>query len=504
MRVHVTHKTEFDVKTAASWLAFPIFEDAPGLCSDMLSRSDALSFRKLSQSSVLSGKAEQVLALPTPKGAYQGALALGVGKRESFGPESLRRAAGAACKTLGQHRVRSLVFDASPCGDEVATPFIEGILLGQYRFDRYKADQDPDHPPVVVGDICLLTGSAGSVGAEQERCDHALVTCRSTNWARDLANAPSNDLSPSRLAETARAVAEEGNCSCTVLDEEEMGRMGMGALLGVAQGSAAPPRLICLAYIGGTHTKTLAIVGKGITFDTGGISLKPHENMHEMKYDMCGAAAVLGAMKTICELRPRVNVICVVPAAENMPGPKAQRPGDIVRAYNGKTIEVHNTDAEGRMVLADALAYTVDEYQPDYIVDLATLTGTCVMALGHYAAGLMTNNDDLGARIQRAADQSGERVWPLPLWKDYHKLIEGTHADLCNIGPGREAAPITGGCFLQAFVGDTPWAHLDIAGTAWGAKHISYLDPKQASGYGVRLLTQLLLNEADAVSEQLA
>lgn len=497
MQVRVVQKSEFPFDTDEDWVAFPVFEGTPELSSDLLSSSDASALRRLAERGALTGKAEKVLALPTPQGPYHGVLALGLGKRDSFQAETLRRCTGVACETLEQHRVRRLVFDVSLAEDLSAAPLVEGLMLGQYRFDRYKADQEPNRASPVVEALCVVVGSADRVDALQQRCDRASAACRNANWARDLANAPSNELTPVRLAEIARAMADEAGCSCRVLDEKEMEKLGMAALLGVARGSVEPPRLLCLAY---THTegaKPLAMVGKGVTFDTGGISLKPRDDMHEMKYDMCGAAAVLGAMKTICELKLSVNMVCVVPAAENMPGAAAQKPGDVVRAYNGKTIEVHDTDAEGRLVLADAIAYTMEQYKPKRLVDVATLTGACVTALGHYAAGLMTNDDSLGAELQRASEESGERVWRLPLWDDYNKLIEGTHADLCNIGPKSEAGTIVGGCFLKSFAGDTPWAHLDIAGTAWGAKNISYLDPKQASGYGVRLLAQWALNEAE-------
>src|SRR5690606_6127284 len=254
--------------------------------------------------------------------------------------------------------------------------------------------------------------------------------------------------------------------------------------------------LIILRYTHPEARRTFALVGKGITFDTGGISIKPAGRMHEMKYDMGGAAAVLGAMKSVCELKLPVNVVCAVPTCENMISGNAQRPGDIVTAYNGKTIEVDNTDAEGRLILADTLAYILDKHKPDAVVDAATLTGGCVVALGHYAAGLMTTSEALNAAIQRASDETGERVWRLPLWEDYEKLFKGVHADLNNIGPPREASAIVGGCFLRQFVGDTPWAHLDIAGTASGVKHIPYYKKTDATGFGVRLLAHWLRNEA--------
>ncbi|HQH52114.1 MAG TPA: leucyl aminopeptidase, partial [Candidatus Hydrogenedentes bacterium] len=258
-----------------------------------------------------------------------------------------------------------------------------------------------------------------------------------------------------------------------------------------------PPTLSVLHYKHDAATKTVAFVGKGVTFDTGGISLKPVQGMHEMKFDMCGAAAVFGAFRAIAALKPALNVVCVVPACENTPGGHAQKPGDVVRAYNGKTIEVNNTDAEGRLILADALAYTIREHQPDHVVNLATLTGACVVALGHYAAGLMSDDDALAESLEAAGAVTGERVWRLPLWDDYDKLLEGAHADICNIGPPKEAGTIVGGCFLKHFVGDTPWAHLDIAGTAWGGKNIPYLDPKHATGYGVRLLTEWAIKTSE-------
>jgi leucyl aminopeptidase len=337
--------------------------------------------------------------------------------------------------------------------------------------------------------------------ATRDRCRQAVAVCENANWARDLANRPPNDLTPGQLAFEARSIAEHHTCcDYDFIDEGRMHELGMNALLGVTRGSSEPAKIIVLSYHCVPEAPTLAMVGKGITFDTGGVSIKPAQGMEEMKYDMCGAAAVLGAMRTVVQTRPNINVVCVAPAAENVVGSRAQKPGDIVRAYNGKTIEVHNTDAEGRLILADALAYTAEHYQPNKMVDLATLTGAVLVALGHYAAGVMATDDALYASLQAAADATGERVWRLPMWEDYSKLIEGAHADLCNIGPAREAGTIVGGCFLKEFTGNTPWAHIDIAGTAWGGKNIPYLDPKHATGYGVRLLSEWIRREAVSTS----
>jgi leucyl aminopeptidase len=271
-----------------------------------------------------------------------------------------------------------------------------------------------------------------------------------------------------------------------------MAELGMNALLGVARGGEEPPKLIFLEYRHPDAERTVALVGKGVTFDSGGISLKPAGKMHEMKYDMCGAAAVLCTLMAVTHLKPAVNVVGVIPAVTNMPDGRAQTPGDIVRAYNGKTIEVQNTDAEGRLILADAMAYAVEQYKPDCLVDIATLTGAVVIALGHFAAGVLGTDENTIAQLTQVGEQTGERLWPLPLWRDYEKLMEGEHADLVNVGPERQAGTITGAAFLKNFVGDTPWVHIDIAGVAYGVKHISYLSSKYATGFGVRLFIRWL------------
>jgi leucyl aminopeptidase len=352
-------------------------------------------------------------------------------------------------------------------------------------------------------DVFLIVAKSKRAADEWSgRCRHAALVCESVNWARDLANAASNDMTPAQLAYEARALADWLHLGNETLDEGRMAELGMHALLGVAKGSAEPPKLIVLTHHYGHNVPTVAIVGKGVTFDTGGVSIKPAEKMHEMKWDMSGAAAVLGVMRVVGHLKPRVNVVCVAPAVENTLDARAQKPGDIVKAYNGKTIEVYNTDAEGRLILADALAYTLDHYQPDYTVDVATLTGAAVVAFGHYAAAVVSTDEALLESLRASGEAVGERLWPMPLWDDYRKLIEGTHADVCNIGPPREASTIVGGCFLREFIGDARWAHIDIAGTAYGAQHIPYLDPKSASGFGVRLLSKWIESESAAVSRK--
>ncbi len=477
----------------SSALIIPFFEDLTEGFTCCATDADLTALTAEKERGTLSGKAQEVFYLPTPSSDYTGIVVLGLGKYGNFDAEVLRRAAGAACAVFSKQNITHVLLDDSSGLALPIEAFIEGILLGQYDYVEFK--KTPKQTPVYVDTITLIAASAEGTDEIQAGCKRCIIACESTNWARDLANSPPAHMTPKILADKAAAMAKEVGCSCTIFDEKDMDKMGMGALLGVSFGSAEPPRLIVLEYKHPDATRTVAMVGKGVTFDTGGISIKPSSQMHEMKYDMCGSTAVLGAMRTICLNKPNINVLCVVPTTENKTGANAMVPGDIVRAYNGKTIEVHNTDAEGRLILADALAYTVDKYKPDAIIDTATLTGACVVALGHYAAAVLGNDEELAGELQLAAEASGERVWPLPLWDDYSRLMKGTHADLCNIGPPGEAGTITAAAFLKEFVGDTPWAHLDIAGVAWGGKHIPYLDPNHASGYGVRLFSQWILEQ---------
>ncbi len=493
MRVSVSKAGGLRWGAGETCLVVPVFEGDFPLMSGVLAEGDESTLQALADKDVLRGKAEECYYLPTPNGAYKGVLVAGLGKADAFTGEVLRRAAGKACGAFQKNRITHVYLDISQHKRVCAAPFLEGVVLGQYDFEVYKEDGGGAPGKAKVEEISVVAGDGADRTALQKDYELAVLICLSANGGRHLANTAPNEMTPRALAEFAEGIAKESGCACDILETKQMASLGMNALLGVARGSAEPPKLIVLRYHHSDAAKTVAMVGKGVTFDTGGISIKPAEAMHEMKFDMCGAAAVLCAMMAVVELKPAVNVVCVVPAVENMTGDAAQRPGDIVKAYNGKTIEVHNTDAEGRLILADALAFTVDKYKPDAIVDLATLTGACVVALGHYAAGIMGNDTALVDELAAAGESAGERLWPLPLWDDYGKLIEGTHADLCNIGPRGEAGAITAAYFLKHFVGDTPWAHLDIAGTAWGAKNISYLNPDHATGFGVRLLTRWIL-----------
>ncbi|MGH7685109.1 MAG: leucyl aminopeptidase, partial [Vulcanimicrobiaceae bacterium] len=340
--------------------------------------------------------------------------------------------------------------------------------------------------PIEIKALTIVSGAADrnalSAGAK-----HGQILGKSVNYARRLALTPANDMTPSILAERAEEVAKKCDLEFDALDEDRMKQLGMGALLGVSQGSSQPARLIVLKYDGDPHSKErLALVGKGITFDSGGISLKPPESMHEMKYDMSGGAAVIGAMRAIGKLKPKINVVGLVPASENLPGPDATKPGDIHRAMNGKTIEVINTDAEGRLILADALAYATSEFGATRLIDCATLTGAMVISLGHAAVGSMSNDDAFVNAFLRVANATGERYWQLPIYDDYLTAMKSDIADLKNTG-GRPAGSLTAAAFLREFVDGKPWIHLDIAGTAYGDKEQPYT-AKGPTGVPVRAL----------------
>jgi len=491
MNIETATTTAFQFNDTPSCVVIPVGDGESPPVSGLLTEADSAALRALTEQGVISGTPGKAYFHATPSSPYRGIVCLGIG---DGAPEGVRRATGAACSALSTHGVIHAVIDQTVDTLWPAEAFVEGSVLGQYAFDQYKAKIDD--APSTIEHITIVAQDGVPLDAAKARCALANVQCESANWARDLACAPSNDLTPTAISQAAQHLAEKSGLQFSHLDEGHMAELGMNALLGVSQGSAEPAQLIVLKYQADPEAETLALVGKGITFDTGGVSIKPSDGMDEMKYDMCGAAAVLGAMRVIAAAKPSVNVVCVVPSAENMVGPEAMRPGDIVRAYNGKTIETKNTDAEGRLILADALSYTAHEYKPRYMVDAATLTGGCIVALGNCAAAVMSNNDDLISGLQRASDATGERIWRLPLWDDYSEMIKGTHADLSNIGEGRKASSIIGGAFLKEFVGQTPWAHVDIAGTAWDVKNVPYWNPKYATGYGVRLLSEWVRQEA--------
>jgi len=445
---------------------------------------------RLYESGEFTGELRSSALLHQPDGLKAPRLALaGCGKRDDFDLAELRRVAGAVVRRLSSRAVRriALVLDPAWQITDAVEAAIEGGMLGAYEPDRYKTDEKKSEAK-------LESFAVVASGGDAELSDSAArgrIVAASQNFSRDLAYEPGNQLTPNELAHRARLTAAEFSLACDVLDRDRMEQLGMGALLGVARGSAEPPVLIVLRYEPeqtANGDARLALIGKGVTFDTGGISIKPSQAMDEMKYDMSGGAAVLGAMRAIAQLKPPVPVTALIPAVENMPGGRAQRPGDIVTTLSGKTVEVLNTDAEGRMILVDAITYA-KRLGCTHLVDAATLTGSIVVALGHVHVGAFTNHQVLLDRVLAAASATGEKMWQMPLDDDYKEGLKSPFADLPNIGP-RWGGAITAAYFLKEFADPAPWVHLDIAGTAWLEEAKPFL-AKGPTGVPVRTLIRL-------------
>ncbi|HEX9678020.1 leucyl aminopeptidase [Nitrososphaera sp.] len=426
------------------------------------------------------------------KGPMKKILLLGLGKRKQFTDEMARIGAGKAAlraRELGTKEFSILQF--SNLDEGLVEAMTEGIALALYSFDKYKA---PDPESIKVEEVTILINSdSPRFQTISERASHV---AEAVNFARDLGNLPPNDCPPAHLASVALSLASEYGMKARVIERYEMETMGMGGIIAVGKGSNNPPKLIILEYSGAGDAKPYLLVGKAVTFDTGGISLKPGDKMDEMKFDKCGGCNVLALLRAVASMKLAVNVVGIVPSVENMPSSTSFRPGDIVKMYNGKTVEVLNTDAEGRMILADALAYGIATYSPKAVIDLATLTGAAIIALGANVAALVGNNKQLTDRVRRMAEKAGERMWDLPLYDEFHEQIKSTYADVKNIG-GRPGGAITAAAFLSNFVTSAPWVHMDIAGTAWtqdGTYERSY-NPKGATGFGIRTLVKLLSEE---------
>ena len=411
-------------------------------------------------------------------------LLIGLGKKDKFNASGVRLAAGKASRAAISKKVDSVAVECFCSGLDSCQAMGEGLVLGSYQFLDYKTKDEKN----------FELKSATVIGCNHDEIMKGAAIGKAVCFARDLANHPGNVTTPSRLAEEAGEIAKEGGMKLTVFDRKEITAMGMGALAGVAQGTDEPPKFIVLEYFGSDEAQNPKIlVGKGLTFDAGGISIKPSSKMDEMKYDMCGSAVVLGVFKALAALKPKLNVVGIVPSTENLVGAKAYKPGDILTAYNGKTIEVLNTDAEGRLILADGLSYASKHYEPEYILDFATLTGAVLVALGHVAAGVLGTDEDLMQLVKESSVNAEEKVWELPLWPEFRKQVKSKIADVKNMGAARQAGTIAGAAFLKEFVGESiPWVHFDIAGTAWGGKPTS-IDPKgSATGWGVRLVLDLI------------
>lgn len=437
------------------------------------------------------GKKGEVLTLVHPSGAPAIVLLAGIGKASALTTLTLEEAGGSIFASALTAKVAQLEIDVTlgkGAKIDAATAAAHvgfGAQLRSYRFDKYRTKEKPEDKPKLK--VLTIAGAS----AEKARKAFAPLTAvaESINFARDLVSEPANILYPATLAAEARKLAQVG-VKVEVLGEAQMKKLGMGSLLGVGQGSVRESQLVVMQYYGGKKGgKPIALVGKGVTFDTGGISIKPAAGMEEMKWDMGGSAAVIGTMRALAARRAKVNVVGIVGLVENMPDGNAQRPGDVVTSMSGQTIEVLNTDAEGRLVLADALWYCQDRFKPSCIVDLATLTGAIIISLGSHKAGLFSNDDALSAALSSAGEATGEKLWRMPMGEEYDAMINCDIADMKNISDGREAGSTTAAQFLQRFVNGTPWAHLDIAGVAWSKKPTP-LQPRGAVGWGVRLLNE--------------
>ena len=423
-------------------------------------------------------------------------LVAGLGKSESFTPETLREIMAGSCRylrKLGLKQAATIAhgsgiagLDANASGQAIA----EGSILGLYRFRNYLTKNEDSKSE--LEELCIVERDSGKVGDLERGVQRGQLMAEAAILARDMVNEPANVMTPSRMAEIASHVADDVGLELEVLERHDMQEMGMGAFLGVAQGSDEPPKMIVLRYKGDPDnpSNNIGLIGKGITFDTGGISIKPAGGMEDMKGDMAGGASVIAAMQAIGRLKPRINVTGMVAATENMPGGSAQRPGDVVRSMSGKTIEVINTDAEGRLVLADALCYA-RQLGLTRLVDIATLTGAVVVALGHACSAVMGNDDDLIDRVIKAGESEGEKIWQLPMYDDYKEQIKSNVADMKNTG-GRPAGSITAAQFLAEFAEDTPWAHLDIAGTYLSSKDKGYI-VKGGTGVPTRTLINVAM-----------
>jgi leucyl aminopeptidase len=444
----------------------------------------------------LTGKIGQNLLVTRREGdrfRADAVLLIGAGPRQELTVASMRRVLGRAASVARRFGTAATTFPQAFGARRAAGAVgaaAEGLALGAYRFGRYRTQHDDDEPLESAAIVGAAKWDAKPMRAALNEAD---ATVDAVCWARDLVNTPAADLPPAAIADAAKSMAAEVGLACKVWGERELENGGFGGILGVGRGSANPPRMIELAYTGAGKRAPIALTGKGITFDSGGLSIKDAKAMEGMKDDMGGAASILATMKTLARLKPKINVIAAIPSSENMPSGTAQKPGDVIRHYGGKTSEVLNTDAEGRLILADALAYLAEQ-RPQLIIDTATLTGACVVALGTDIAGAFGNDAALTRELVEAGAAVGEPIWELPLHRDYRWMIDSSVADMKNTGE-RYGGAIAAALFLAEFVGDTPWVHLDIAGPAFSEKG-NDLGPKGATGSPVRTLVRFVLDRA--------
>jgi len=472
-----------------------VFEEADPVQGRIAEIDQAMNglLSKLSKSGELTGKALEFTLVHGPSGVKAARLLLvGAGKREQYNGAILRKVAGAALRYLKARSVKHFGFFVreNDATEEAAQVVAEGVLAANFELDKYKTEKKNGKSvdSVLLAGYSDVERAAGETGLARGR-----IIADAQNFTRDLVNEPSNKLTPRILAERAEAMAREAGLTVEILDEKKIAVLKMGALLSVAQGSIEPPRMMIVTY---TPAKpkpgapVIGLIGKAVTFDTGGISIKPAESMEKMKYDMAGGATMLGVMRALAALKPNIKVICVVPSTENMPGGRAQKPGDVQTAMSGKTIEVLNTDAEGRLILADGITYA-KQLGATHLVDAATLTGAIVVALANINVGVFGSDQAFTDKLLASAKAAGEKMWQMPVDDEYREFIKGSVADIQNISSGKGGGAITGAMFLKEFSGDTPWIHLDIAGTAWNDDAKPWL-AKGPTGVALRTLVHLI------------
>lgn len=468
---------------ASDALILPLCEDDTETGLKHIGPAAGRLIRKIISSGEFQGKHNQITLLHTVEMIRPGRILLaGLGRKKDVSREKIRQAGGKAAFFLAGLGLKDIALSTrylSSLG-HLPSDFVEGSLLAVYKFTRYKSDKE------AKGLKSMMVISRPDKHL-RESIKWVTALASTVNFARDLVNAPSNDVTPGRLAEVAKSIAK-GKVSIRILERRDSEKEGMGAYLSVSKGSAEPPKFIVLKYKGGEGAPVV-LIGKSITFDSGGISIKPGEGMEKMKYDMAGGAAVLAVIRLASEYKLPLNLIGILPAAENLPGGSASKPGDIVSTINGKTVEIINTDAEGRLALADAIGYA-QKFEPKAIIDIATLTGACSVAFGNEAIAMMGNDEPLISRMKEAGNETYERVWQMPLYEEYGEYIKSDIADVKNTG-GKTGSLVTAAYFLKEFAGETPWVHLDIASVAWADKDRPYT-PKGATGVGVRLLSALL------------
>ena len=441
----------------------------------------------------LGGKVGKIQTIPVPEGNAKRILIAGLGKKEEITNDTIRFVSGKIAQKARELKVNEFAIITPPSllADQTTSvsQIVEGAKMSLYEFDKFKTEKTNSSP-----DLTIIVPKSNKITQAIKTSE---IIAEGTVFTKSIANLPPNECTPTTLANFAKMISKKNKMKCNIISKAELKTRGFGGITAVGQGSKNEPKLIILEHNNGPkNEKPIVLVGKAVTFDTGGISLKPGEKMDEMKFDKCGGCTVIGIMKTISELKLPINVVGIVPSVENMPGGESYRPGDIIKLYSGKTAEILNTDAEGRLILADAISFGERKYSPKAIIDFATLTGACIIALGTNVAGMVSNNEKLTQQIIESSKRTSEDVWELPLTDDYMDMIKSDVADMRNIGIGRAAGTITAAAFLRNAVEKTPWLHLDIAGVAWtqvATKDKPY-NPKGATGFGVRLITDYLQN----------